>query len=202
MKRMRNALRIATIIPLILFIVSCSNRVGNSEKSHTLLVISKLTGTTATGDEADFAQSDVVKVDITTGTNYVVADAASATLTATLTEQESPATGSSFKENIRLTHYTVTFTFVPEGTSGGLTGVPIAFEGSVSSLVEIDSSTDVTFIVVTEAAKLASPLIDLRAGGVIEARAAIKFYGKDMADNDVESNEGYISIFFANYIDQ
>jgi hypothetical protein len=202
MKRMRNVLKIATIIPFILFVVSCNNRVGNSEKSHTLLVINKLTGTTATGDEADFCQSDVVKVDVTTLANYVVADSVTASLTATLVEPETPTAGSSYKQNIRLTRYAVSFTLVPEGTSGGVSGVPVAFEGSLSSIIEVDSSTDVSFIIVTEAAKLASPLFDLRAGGVIQARATIKFYGEDMAGNAVESLPADISIFFANYIDQ
>lgn len=197
---MRNVIKIATIIPLILFLVSCNNRVGDSEKSHTLLVISKLTGTTATGDEADFSQSDVVKVDTTTLLNYVVADSATATLTAKLMEPEPPATGPSFKQNIILTRYTVSFT-LSDGTGVPGVDVPLPFEGSLSSIIEVDSNTDVGFVIVTEAAKLAAPLFALRAGGVIQARATVTFYGHDLADNPVQGT-GDISIFFANYIDQ
>jgi hypothetical protein len=200
MKKMRNVLKIATVIPFIILLFSCNNRVGNSEKSHTLLVISKLTGTTATGDEADFAQSDVVKVDTTTLTNYVVADSATATLTAKLIEPEPPAAGPSFKQNVILTRYTVSFT-LSDGSGVPGVDVPLPFEGSLSSIIEVDSSTDVGFVIVTEAAKLASPLFDLRAGGVIQARATVTLFGHDLADNPVQAT-GDISIFFANYIDK
>jgi hypothetical protein len=194
MKRMRNALKIATIIPLILLIVSCDNRVGNSEKSHTLLIISKITGTTATGDEADFTQSDVYNnVD-----NTYVADTAKAVLTATLTEPQPPAGGSSYQQNIMLSRYTVSFT-LPDGSGVPGVDVPLPFEGSLSTIIEVDSSTDVSFVIVTEAAKLAAPLFALQATtNVIQARATVTFYGKDLAGNDVQAT-GDISVFFADY---
>jgi hypothetical protein len=193
MKRMRNVLKIATIIPLILFLVSCNNDVGGN-KSHTLLVISKITGTTAAGDTADFTQSDVYNdVDVT-----VVADTATAALTAKLIEPKAPAAGPSYQQNIMLSRYTVSFT-LPDGTGVPGVDVPLPFEGSLSSIIEVDSSTDVSFIIVTEAAKLAAPLFALRAiANVIQARARVTFYGKDLAGNDVQAT-GDISIFFADY---
>jgi hypothetical protein len=187
MKRMRNASKIATIILLILFLVSCNNNVGGN-KSHTLLVISKITGKTAAGDEADFVQSDVVKDDGT-----VVADTATASLTAKLIEPLPPTAGPSYQQNIILTGYAVDFTLI-QGA-----GVPARIEGSLSSIIEIDSSTDVSFVIVTEAAKLAAPLVGLAT--VIQAKATVTFYGHDMADNPVQAT-GDISIFFAPYKDQ
>lgn len=192
MERMRNALKIATIIPLILFLVSCNNYVGGN-KSHTLLVISRLTGTTAAGDEADFTESDVYnEVDLT-----VVSDTAKATLTAKLIEPKAPATGPSYQQNIILSRYEVTFT-LPDGTGVEGVDVPLHFEGSLSSIIEVDSSTEVSFVLVPAAAKLVNPLLSLRAAGVIQARARVIFYGKDMADNDVQATSD-ISVFFANY---
>jgi hypothetical protein len=195
MKRMRNVLKIATVIPFIILLVSCNNRVGNSEKSHTLLAISKLTGTTAAGDEADFTESDVYnEVDLT-----VVADVATATLTAKLIEPEPPATGPSFKQNVILTRYTVSFT-LSDGTGVPGVDVPLPFEGSLSSIIEVDSSTEVSFVLVPAAAKLAAPLIGL-VGGVqsIQAKATVTIYGQDVAGNDIVPAKADISIFFADY---
>jgi hypothetical protein len=190
MKRMRNASKIATIILLILFLVSCRNYVTGN-KSHTLLVISKITGKTAAGDTADFTQSDVFnEVDLT-----IVADTATASLTAKLIEPLPPTAGPSYQQNIILTGYAVDFTGVPAGT-----GVPPRIEGSLSSIIEVDSTVDVSFVIVTEAAKAdaGGPLFALRAGGTIQAKATITFFGQDMAGNDVQAT-GDISIFFANY---
>ena len=189
MKRMRNASKIATIILLILFLVSCRNYVTGN-KSHTLLVISKITGKTAAGDTADFTQSDVFnEVDLT-----IVADTATASLTAKLLEPLPPTAGPSYQQNIILTGYAVDFTLI-QGA-----GVPPRIEGSLSSIIEVDSSTDVSFVIVTEAAKAdaGGPLFALRAGGTIQAKATITFFGQDMAGNDVQAT-GDISIFFANY---
>jgi len=189
MKRMRNASKIATIILLILFLVSCNNYVGGN-KSHTLLVISKITGKTAAGDTADFTQSDVYnEVDLT-----VVADTATAALTAKLIEPKAPTAGPSYQQNIILTGYAVDFTLI-QGA-----GVPPRIEGSLSSIIEVDSTVDVSFVIVTEAAKAdaGGPLFALRAGGTIQAKATITFFGQDMAGNDVQAT-GDISIFFANY---
>jgi hypothetical protein len=193
MKRMRNASTIATIILLILFLVSCNNYVGGN-KSHTLLVISKITGKTAAGDTADFTESDVYnEVDLT-----VVADTATASLTAKLIEPKPPTAGPSYQQNIMLNSYKVTF-FHPDGTAGNPgVDVPVEFVGSLSSIIEVDSSTDVSFVLVPAAAKLVDPLLSLRAAGVIQARATVTFYGKDMAGNDVQAT-GDISVFFANY---
>ena len=195
MKRMRNASKIATIILLILFLVSCNNYVGGN-KSHTLLVISKITGKTAAGDTADFTQSDVYnEVDLT-----VVADTATAALTAKLIEPLPPTAGPSYQQNIMLSRYIVSFT-LPDGTGVPGVDVPLPFEGSLSSIIEVDSSVDVSFVIVTEAAKAdaGGPLFALRAtANVIQARARVTFYGKDMAGNDVQAT-GDISIFFKNY---
>jgi hypothetical protein len=189
MKRMRNASKIATIILLILFLVSCRNYVTGN-KSHTLLVISKITGKTAAGDTADFTQSDVFnEVDLT-----IVADTATASLTAKLLEPLPPTAGPSYQQNIILTGYAVDFTLI-QGA-----GVPPRIEGSLSSIIEVDSTVDVSFVIVTEAAKAdaGGPLFALRAGGTIQAKATITFFGQDMAGNDVQAT-GDISIFFANY---
>ncbi len=200
MERMKNALKIATIIPFILFLVSCNNRVGNSEESHSLLVLSKLIGKTALGDTADFLQSDVVKIDLTTGQPYVVADTITASVSARLKEPQLVKPGSSYMHNVMLTRYAVAFT-LPDGTGSPGTDVPLPFEGSLSTLIEIDSTLEINFVVVTEEAKTIAPLYALRSGGVINARAEVTLYGQDMAGKPVQVT-GSISVYFANYIDQ
>ncbi|GAJ21168.1 unnamed protein product, partial [marine sediment metagenome] len=64
--------------------------------------------------------------------------------------------------------------------------VPYSFEGSFSTLIEIDSTVDVSFIIVREVAKLEPPLINLREGqgeGTIEITAKVVFYGHDITNN-------------------
>lgn len=200
MERIKNALKIATIIPFIIFLVSCNNRVGDSEESHSLLVLSKLTGKTALGDTADFIQSDVVKVDTATLQQYVVADTVTASLNAKLKEPEILEPGESYMHNIMLTRYAVAFT-LSDGTGTPGVNVPLPFEGSLSTLIEIDSTVDISFVVVSEEAKLLDPLFALRSGGIINARAEVTLYGQDMAGKPVQAT-GAISVYFGNYRDQ
>ena len=73
----------------------------------------------------------------------------------------------------------------------------------VLRVVEIDSSVDISFVIVREVSKLEPPLINLHEGrseGVIEMRAKIDFFGHDMSNNKVKAI-GYLTIFFANYAD-
>jgi hypothetical protein len=203
MKRTRNALKIAKIIPLILFFIffvaSCHNNVG-SNKSHTMLVISKLTGKTATGEDANFVESDVVKINTGTGAAYVLSDTATASITAKLIEQTTPASGPSYQQSVTLTRYKVDFT-LSDGSGVPGVDVPLGFEGSLSSIIEVDSTVDISVVLVPAAAKLVDPLLSLGAAGAIQARATVTFYGKDLAGYDVRVT-GDISVFFANYIDQ
>jgi hypothetical protein len=80
--------------------------------------------------------------------------------------------------------------------------VPYSFDGSMSSRVEIDTTTDVSFVIVRAVSKLEPPLVNLAKGrgeGELKVSARIDFYGHDTLGKTVKAT-GYLSIFFANYI--
>ena len=164
-------------------------------------MVLSVTGTDIEDNETNFLQSDVLNVDPDTGAESVKADAAKVTFTAKLIDPT--VSDASYYNSIQVTRYTVQY-IRSDGKSIEGMDVPYSFEGAISALVEIDSSVEVSFIVVREVAKLEPPLIELSEGrgeGVLEAVARIDFYGYDTANNKVKAT-GYLTIFFANYIDK
>ena len=194
MKRTKNALKIIAILPAIFFFLSCDLQLGDDEMSGSVLVFQRIVGTDAEGNEVDYLESDVEVLGV------VYADTAAAYLEATSKNPEPLVPGASYKNSIMIDRYTVTYMLTPEG--GGTEGVdvPLAFEGSLSTVCEIDSSTAISFIIVRAAAKLASPLVELTAGGILQLVARVDFFGHDLAGNPVQAT-GYLTIYFANYVD-
>jgi len=201
MEKANQALKITVILTMILFLFSC-NSVVKKTQSDSMLIVSSITGKDIEDNEVNFLQSDVVSVDTDTGALYITADSAKATLTAKSLEPE-PALGTSTYSNILVTSYSVTYTRSDGKNREGI-DVPYSFSGSISALVEIDASAEVSFIIVRESAKLEPPLINLRDGrgeGPLTIQAKIDFYGHDVANHQVKAT-GYLTIFFANYIDE
>ncbi|MFP4082357.1 MAG: hypothetical protein ACLFVG_06315 [Candidatus Aminicenantes bacterium] len=201
MKETKKAIKTISILTGFFLLLSC-NPVVKESQSDSLLVVLNLTGTDIEGNEVNFLQSDVVQVDPDTGYPYVTADPAKATFTAKLMDPAS-ALGPSHYNSITVNRYTVTYTR-SDGKKREGVDVPYSFEGSLSILVEIEETVDASFIIVREVAKLEPPLVNLREGrgeGVIEMQAKVDFYGQDMAENKVKAT-GYLTIFFANYIDE
>jgi len=201
MEKAKKPLKITAILTIILLLLSC-NPIENETQSDSILVVLNLTGTDIEGNEVNFLQSDVVLVDSDTGFSSVAADAAKASFTAKLMDPTTTLT-SSFYNNITITRYIVAYVRSDGKNTEGV-DVPYSFEGSLSTLIEIDSTVDVSFVIVREVAKLEPPLINLREGrgeGTIEITAKVDFYGHDMANNEVKAT-GYLTIFFANYIDE
>ena len=195
MKRVKNVFIIMAILPAILFLLSCDNILNDSEASTSILIVVKITGYTDTGDDADFLQSDVYEET----SNTVVADVVSATLEVRLREPETLGPGSSYMSSILVDHYEVSYTAVDPSDSS----VPGTFEGHLSTVIAIDSSIDVSFVIVREVAKANSPLFDLRGTvSILQVTASITFYGHDVLDPDKEvQTTGYLSIYFAEYAD-
>lgn len=201
MEKAKKPLKITAILTIILLLLSC-NPIENETQSDSILVVLNLTGTDIEGNEVNFLQSDVVLVDSDTGFSSVAADAAKASFTAKLMDPTTTLT-SSLYNNITITRYTVAYVRSDGKNTEGV-DVPYYFEGSLSTLIEIDSTVNVSFVIVREVAKLEPPLINLREGrgeGTIEVTAKVDFYGHDMANNKVKAT-GYLTIFFANYIDE
>jgi len=193
MKRIKNIFKIMAILPAILFLFSCDNTLNDSEASSSILIVVKIAGYTDTGDDADFLQSDVYEE--TSGT--IVADVVTATLETRLREPETLGPGSSYMSSILVDRYEVSYTAVDPSDSS----VPGTFTGYLSTVIAIDSSIDISFVIVREVAKANSPLSDLRGtASILQVTASITFYGHDLLEPDKEVQAtGYLTIYFADY---
>ncbi len=193
MKRINNSLKITAILCVFFFLLSCNTLEDESQSSSMLLVLG-ITGISLDGDEVSFHHSDVL---IEGG---VRADLATATLQAKLLNPEPLVPQVSQYTSIVVTRYVVTYSRSDGQNTPGV-DIPYSFEGSMSFLIEIDATADISFVIVREAAKMEPPLYDLRGGGdevVIQVTATIDFYGHDLVNNAVEAT-GYLTIFFADY---
>ncbi len=201
MKKVKLTLTIIVILPFVLFLLSC-NPIENESQSSSLLIVESLTGTDIEGNEVNLLESDVLKVDSSTGDTYITADIAKAILSAKLLQPDS-LLGPSHHNNIMVTRYVVSY-FRSDGKNTEGIDVPYSFEGSLSTLVEIDSSVTISFAIVRAVAKAEPPLVNLTEGrgeGVLQVTAKVEFYGHDMTNRNVKAT-GYLSIYFSNYIDE
>jgi len=194
-KKPAATLLILAVLPAILMLSGC-NPLEDDSKSSSFIIVESITGTDLSGKTAGFLQSDVVLTN-----SIVTADVATATLRASLLDPAPILKPGQFND-IMLDRYIVSYSRVDGKNRQGV-DVPYSFEGALTQLLKIGTSTSISFVVVREVAKLESPLIDLaqnRAEGVIEATAKIEFYGHDLVENKVKAT-GYLTIFFANYAD-
>jgi hypothetical protein len=194
-KKSATILLILAVLPAILMLSGC-NPLEDDSKSSSFIIVESITGTDLSGKTASFLQSDVVLTN-----SIVVADVATATLRASLLDPAPILKPSQFND-IMLDRYIVSYSRVDGKNRQGV-DVPYSFEGALTQLLKIGTSTSIPFVIVREVAKLEAPLIDLaqnRAEGVIEATAKIELYGHDMVENKVKAT-GYLTIFFANYAD-
>jgi len=200
MRKANWMLKILVICPGLFLLLAC-NPLENDTKSVSLLVVESLSGTDTEGNERNFVQSDVQKVDKDSGQTYVTADIGKATLAARMLDP-APKLGTSPYADIELTRYVVTFTRSDGKNTPGI-DVPYPIEGNVAGLIKVDVQTAVTLVIVKEVAKLEPPLINLiqnRAEGAINVTARLDLYGHDLLNHNVKAT-GYISVFFANYFD-
>lgn len=196
---MKNWLKILTIIPTLFLLFSC-NPLENDSRSDSVLLILRITGTDIEDNEVDFLQSDVVSIDANTGAEVVAADAATATFVAQPMDPE-PLLGTSHYNDVVVERYVVTYSRTDGKNNEGI-DIPYSFEGSMSARVQIDTQTDVSFVIVRAVSKLEPPLVNLAKGrgeGELKITAKIDFYGTDTMGNTVKAT-GYLNIFFADYV--
>ncbi len=189
MKRTKNSLKITAILCVFFFLLSCDNTVDTHDKSGIILIITRIHGAGLGGDDADYLISDVL-----TGGSYMT-NPLVVTLEAKFKKPEPLLPGTSYKTSVMIDRYTVTYTG-PEGDP-----VPVAFEGRLAAVCEVDASVDVEILAVRAEAKEVPPLSTLViTGGVIWAVAEIRFIGHDLDGNGVEAT-GYLTIYFADWAD-
>jgi hypothetical protein len=179
-----------------IFLPAC-NPLEDESRSNSILVVESVSGQDFSGADAGFLQSDVLKKD-----NTITADIAKATLSARMLVP-APLLGASQYSDIMVTRYVVSYSRT-DGRNRPGADVPFPFEGSLTMLVRVDSTTSVDFVIVREAAKLEAPLINLRDsayGDILNMTAKIDFYGHDLANKAVKAT-GYLTVYFANYNDK
>jgi len=199
MKKTTYIIKLTIIFSVVILLFSC-NPIENDTRSASLLYVEEITGTDIEENEVNYVQSDVAVESGGSGQVSVVADLVSATLGVKTIDPE-PYYGTSQYNNVILTRYVVTYTRTDGNNTEGV-DVPYSFEGSLSSEISVGSTQTFTLVIVRAAAKLEPPLIDLRdASGdvVLTVNAKIDFYGHDLANRTVSAT-GYITIYFANYI--
>ncbi|HHF52715.1 MAG: hypothetical protein J7L72_07585 [Candidatus Aminicenantes bacterium] len=199
MKKTMSIIKSTIIFAVVILLFSC-NPIENDTRSASLLYVEEITGTDIEDNEQNFLQSDVAVESGEEGQVTVEADLVSATLGVKTINPE-PIYGTSQYNNVILTRYVVTYTRSDGKNTEGV-DVPYSFEGSLSSEIAVGSTQTISIVVVRAVAKLESPLIDLRdASGdvVLTVTAKVDFYGHDLADRAV-STTGYITIYFANYV--
>jgi hypothetical protein len=196
MKNMKKVLGIAVILSAFLVLVSC-NPVEDESRSASLLIIENIMGTDINGTSANFLQSDVQK-----SNGSIKADSVTATLRAE-TLDPNPLLGTSQYNDIVVTRYLVSFSRT-DGRNVPGQDVPYPFEGSMSAVINAGSTQSISLVLVREVAKMEPPLIglaDLGAETVLTCTAKIEFYGHDMVNRTVKAT-GYLTVYFANYVDQ
>jgi len=183
-----------------LALLSC-NPHENKTESSSLLIVQNLTGVNSEGQEVSYLESDVVRLD-DMGNPFVTADPAIVTFSAKLLDPNS-SMGPSQYNDVIVDRYVVRYTRV-EGKNQEGVDVPYAFEGSLSTMVQVNSVTEISFPIVRASAKLEPPLVTLAgttAEGVLQVTARVDFYGHDMMNKKVTAT-AYLAIFFANWADQ
>ena len=191
MKRIKNSLKITAILCVFFFLLSCDNTLGVNDKSGVFLIVTRIVGTDALGNDADYLASDVE----TGGLGGYLTDPIMITLEAKLKRPEPIIPGASYKTSVIIDRYTITYTS-PEGDP-----VPAAFEGRLAVVCEIDASVDIEIVAVRAEAKTVVPLSLLEDTlNVYWTVAEIRVIGHDLEGNGVEAT-GFISIYFADWAD-
>jgi hypothetical protein len=79
--------------------------------------------------------------------------------------------------------------------------VPYAFDGAATGTVPAAEKATLSFVLVRNAAKAESPLVQLKTNGVILTTIAdVTFYGRDRVGNDISAT-GSIQVDFGNFGD-
>jgi len=201
MNRTKKCLGFLALLSAFLLLSAC-NPLENESNSNSLLTVMNLTGTDIEGNVVNFLESDVLNVDPTTGGETIHADVATATLRVTMLDPQ-PINPPSQYSDIIVTRYIVSY-MRSDGKSTEGVDVPYTFEGYLSTLIGINTNSDISFVIVRAVSKGEPPLSNLAEGrgeGVLEVRAKVEFYGHDMTNKTVKAT-GYLTIFFANYTDQ
>ena len=190
----------ALVLSALAFALAACNPLENETLSMSYLVVNSLRGLDESGTAADYVASDVLFLDPDTGDTSIIADIATATLTARMLDPD-PITGISPYADVQLTSYAVTFTRSDGRNTPGV-DVPYPFDGGLTVLLEVDNPTEFSFIIVRESAKQEPPLLNILQPGsladIFYTTAQVDFFGHDLTGAQVKVT-GSIPVRFANF---
>jgi hypothetical protein len=190
MKYTASTLKILAVAAGFLVLGAC-NSINKGANSNSMLTVDSITGTTIDGTESMTLESDV---------STTTADSATVSLTASLVDASGGTTPTQYN-NVTLTGYTIDYT-LPDGTGTPGTDVPNSVEGVCSTLlIEIGSTSSVTFIAVPADLKAAVPLSGWVGSTTLHTLVAhITFIGHDGNNHEVKTT-GQLTIVFSDYAD-
>jgi len=205
---MRNAARFIVLAAVVTACASCGDVVRDGS-SPVYLVIATLTasrGGPQAGAPSGVLTSDVI-TNVTTPAPCTV-DAPCPTIfsdSATVTLRLAPRNIATTTGPTTNNEITITRVHVESGRADGRNvpgvDVPDAFDGATTGTVPAAGSLSLGFELVRSAAKLESPLIQLRTSrNILTVIAHVTFYGQDRTGN-AASVTGQIQIDFANFGD-
>lgn len=187
---------------------SCGGELLRTGRSPAYLVVNSTTGDQVGGaaQTGAFLLSDVeVLVDTQVDGKTVKVptyfnDNATVNVSA---ELKNPTVAATAMNNITLTRYHVEFRRTDGRNTPGA-DVPYAFDGGLSTTVQVGSNANVAFELVRHQAKLEPPLRNLRSQGgqvFISAIAEITLYGRDQNGNEVTAKAS-MDVHFGDFADK
>ncbi|HOW44480.1 MAG TPA: hypothetical protein PK919_04835 [Candidatus Aminicenantes bacterium] len=193
-------LKLLVLIIAALVLGSCLAKEDDST-SASFLVINSLTGNDLEGNVGSTTVfSDVITEGGIINDNGV---AAVSTLTYNPTE-DSEEHDITYYMNVIVDQVDVEF-MRTDGKNVEGVDVPYHFSQPVNMLVPVDEEVEIPFVLIRHAAKMESPLIELRdvpsEEFVLQLVAKVTLHGKDLGGHRVAPVSGYMSVWCANFAD-
>ncbi|MCP5103297.1 MAG: hypothetical protein GY950_07960 [bacterium] len=197
MKNKLILLTVSGILILSLAGMTGCNSVENLSNSNTRLIVDFVTGTDLAGAEgATTVFSDVLI------NGSIINDNAMATLRAELINPLE--TVSTYYQELIVDQVDISYSRTDRPNAREGVDIPFGFSQKVNARVSVGQTTDLSFVVVQQTAKLESPLVELVNLGqeiVLRMEVHMTFYARDLADNRVTPVKASISIWFSNFAD-
>lgn len=194
-------LKLLVLIIAALALGSCLAKEDDST-SASFLVINSLTGNDLLGN----AGATTVFSDVITYAGAIVNDNGVASVT-TLTynpTEDSPEHDITYYMNVIVDQIDVQF-MRTDGKNVEGVDVPYHFSQPMNMLVAVDDMVDIPFVLIRHAAKMETPLIELREVPseefVLQLVAKVTLHGKDLGGHRVAPVSGYLSVWCANFAD-
>jgi len=182
------------------FLGGCT-AIENESTSGTRLIIESITGTDLEGND----NSTTVFSDVITTSGSIFNDNATAVLRAVLLEPFREAESTSEYQQVIVDQIDISYSRT-DGLNVEGKDIPYSFSQKVNTIVFINETTNLSFVVVQHNAKGESPLVELmnypNQEHVLKMEAQITFYSRDLGGHRLTPVTGSLSIWFGNFGDE